>query len=266
MANVDSSIQSHYGSDGLTQRILAALEDAGTDLSNPTAETFFLADQLHGGGLKSTEFQAELAGVASDTRVLDAGCGIGGAARFLADHFGCDVDAIDLVAEFVETAKQLTALCGLDAKIRYRQGSVTDLPYPDQSFDLVWSQNVTMNIEDKPRMFAEVHRVLAPGGRFTLSHAVEGSAGGPYFPLPWAREPHYSFLGTEEMFLGMLEVAGFKIAELRYEGGAAGTSAMPPPAISAVMGPDFPERAENVRRSAQDGRIKGLLLVAERPA
>jgi DNA-binding transcriptional LysR family regulator len=66
-----------------------------------------------------------------------------------------------------------------------------------------------MNVEDKRRMFAEAYRVLAPGGRYAISHAARGPAGAPYYPLPWAREPSYSFLGTSEEFLELLASVGF---------------------------------------------------------
>ena len=58
-----------------------------------------------------------------------------------------------------------------------------------------------MNVADKARMFAEAHRVLAPGGRYAISHAARGPAGEPHYPLPWAADPTYSFPGTPEEFL-----------------------------------------------------------------
>ena len=61
-------------------RILRALGDAGYQIEKPTVKMLQQVDQLHGGGLKSTVRLAELAGVTSGMHVLDAGCGIGGAA------------------------------------------------------------------------------------------------------------------------------------------------------------------------------------------
>ena len=87
-------------------------------------------------------------------RVLDAGCGVGGSSRYLAHTYGCQVEAIDLTPQYVEAAVRLNELCGLDKKIDVRQGGVTDLPYADQRFDLVWCQNVTMNVGDKRSMFS----------------------------------------------------------------------------------------------------------------
>ncbi len=269
MADPTSSIQTHYGSDDLVGSIMSALKDAGHDTANPTVEMLNLVDQLHGGGLNSTKAQAELVSIAEDTRVLDAGCGVGGSGRYLAHTYGCRIEAIDLTPEFVETAGHLNTLCGLDHKISVRQGSVTDLPYEDESFDVVWCQNVTMNVEDKAGMFAEAYRVLVPGGHYTFSHAARGAAGEPYYPLPWAMEPSYSYLGTPEQVLGWLADAGFKTIENRKEGGGAGNPrALPPGALGpgTILGPDMPERLANAARSAKEGRLIGMLVSAVRPA
>ena len=266
---MSSSIQTHYGSENLVDHILSALAAAGHDSSHPTVEMLQLVDQLHGGGLNSTKAQAELVGVTGSMRVLDAGCGIGGSSRYLAHTYGCRIEAIDLTPEFVGTATRLNELCGLDDQINTRQGSVTNLSYDDESFDLVWCQNVTMNVEDKPRMFAEAYRVLVPGGRYTISHGARGPAGEPHFPLPWALEPSYSFLGTPEEVLGWLEGAGFKIVENRTEGGSgAPQEPLVPGALGpeTILGPDMPERVANSMRSGKEGRLVPMLIVAERSA
>lgn len=270
MADATKSVQGHYAKDDLVGRMLGALEDVGHDVTSPTVDMLNLVDQLHGGGLNSTKVQAEMAGITADTRVLDAGCGVGGSSRYLASAFGCRVEAIDLTPEFVDTAKRLNILCGVDDKISTRQGDVTELPFDDGSFDLVWCQNVTMNVADKPKLFAEAYRVLAPGGRYTFSHAAQGPAGEPYYPLPWAREPSYSFLGTPEEVLGWLEGAGFKLLDNRHEGGGAGTQGaqpLPTGALgpSAVMGADMPERIANGARSAAEDRLVSMLVLVERP-
>ena len=267
MTDPASSILVRYGSEDLVDRIMRALAAAGYDTTSPTVEILNLIDQLHGGGLSSTKAQAELAGVARDMRVLDAGCGVGGSSRYLAHTYGCQVEAIDLTPEFVEAAARLNKLCGIDDKISVRQGSVTDLPYEDRSFNLVWCQNVTMNVEDKVRMFAEAYRVLVPGGRYTFSHAAQGSAGEPYYPLPWAMDPSYSFLGKPEEILEALGAVGFTIIETQNETGSPGsTRARRADELgpSAIMGAAMPARQANAARSGQEGRLIGMLVVAQR--
>jgi SAM-dependent methyltransferase len=259
----------HYGSDDLIGRIMAALAAAGHDVSKPTVEMLYLIDQLHGGGLNATKAQAALIPIGKESRVLDAGCGIGGGSRYLAQAYGCSVDAIDLTPQFVEAAARLNALCGLSDRISVREASVTDLPYPDCSFDVVWCQNVTMNVEDKRRMFAEAFRVLAPGGVYTFSHAAQGPAGAPYYPLPWARDASYSFLGTPEQVLGWLTEAGFVNIENRREGSGAGAQAPRPQGDlgpATVMGTDMPVRQGNASRSVAEDRLVPMLVVARRLA
>ena len=267
MSDTAASI-SHYASDDLVDRIMATLAAAGHDVSRPTVEMLILIDQLHGGGLNSTKAQAALVPIGKDTRVLDAGCGIGGSSRFLAHTYGCRVEAIDLTPQFVEAATRLNALCGMSDRISVREGSVADLPYADRSFDMVWCQNVTMNVEDKRRMFAEAFRVLVPGGVYTFSHAAQGPAGAPHYPLPWARDPSYSFLGTPEQVLGWLAEAGFANIENRREGSGAGAQAPRPQGDlgpATVMGADMPVRQANASRSLGEGRLVPMLVVARRP-
>lgn len=267
MTDATASIVSHYGSGDLVDRLVRALAAAGHDIAHPTVAMFNLIDQLHGGGLNSTKAQAEWVRVGKDMRVLDAGCGIGGASRYLAHSYGCRIDAIDLTPEFVAAAARLNELCGLGGKIAVRTGSVTDLPYADASFDLVWCQNVSMNVADKRAMFAEAYRVLKPGGRYTFSHAARGPAGEPYYPLPWAREPSYSFLGTPAEVLQTLRAAGFVRIASRTETGTPGDAKGRPAGdlgSGAVLGADMSERRANVARSGKEGRLIGMVVVAER--
>ena len=101
----------------------------------------------------------------------------------MADTYGCTVDAIDLTPEFVEVARQLNEKVGLGDKITVEVASVTSLPYADQSFDVVLSQNVSMNVSDKSAMFKEAFRVLKPGGIFTFSHLADGPNAPPIYPF-----------------------------------------------------------------------------------
>jgi ubiquinone/menaquinone biosynthesis C-methylase UbiE len=90
---------------------------------------------------------------------------LAGPARLLASAVDCRVDCLEMSADFCAGARLLNTLCGLDDRIAVHRGSALDLPFDDDSFNVVCMQNVGMNIADKDRLYAEIHRVLGPGGR-----------------------------------------------------------------------------------------------------
>ena len=126
-----------------------------------------------------------------------------------------------------------------------------------------------MNVEDKASMFAEAYRVLVPGGQYTFSHAAGGPNGEPYYPLPWATDPAYSFLSTPELIEQNLEEAGFVNIETRKEPGTPGNAASlstKEVGPGVIMGDDMPERKANGMRSGKEGRLVGMLVTAQRPS
>ncbi len=93
---------------------------------------------------------------------LDVGCGEGRVARLLTEC-GFQVTACDPVDRFVEAAR----IAG--SAHRYATCAADDLPFPDQSFDLVVAYNVLMDIENVPAALNEMRRVLHPGGTMMIS-------------------------------------------------------------------------------------------------
>lgn len=76
-------------------------------------------DQFHAGGLAATKRLAELTGIEQGTKVLDAGAGLGGPARFLAESYDCEVVGVDLTPSFVSIAEMLTQRTGLRDKVSF---------------------------------------------------------------------------------------------------------------------------------------------------
>jgi ubiquinone/menaquinone biosynthesis C-methylase UbiE len=122
----------------------------------------------------------------SGERIIDIGGGIGGPARWIAFHFGCHVTSLDLTPEFCRAAEELNHATGLSHRVRIVEGSATDLAFPDGVFDRAYSENVAMNIADKPRLYAEAFRVLRPAGVLAFSNYCAGPRGRPRYPVPWA--------------------------------------------------------------------------------
>jgi ubiquinone/menaquinone biosynthesis C-methylase UbiE len=106
-----------------------------------------------------TATQVDLAG----KDVLEVSCGHGGGASYLmrtlrpASYTGLDLNTVGI--EFCRKRHTLTGL-------NFVQGNAERLPFPDRSFDAVVNVEAAINYQDVPRFFAEVERVLRPGGRF----------------------------------------------------------------------------------------------------
>lgn len=268
MTQQSEAVIDHYKRSNLMERITLALTNAGHDPENLTVEILSELDHLHGGGFTTTEVQVDLAGIPKGSHVLDAGCGIGGPSRYLAKSHACTVEAVDLTPEFVQVAGELNERVGLGDRISLRTGSVTELPYDDQSFDVVLCQNVSMNVADKAAMFSEAFRVLRPGGIYTFSHLAEGPNGSPIYPLPWAMSPEVSFLETPAAILERLATAGFIDVQDKVDSARSKPGDGPLPGTigaAPAMGDDMPVRTGNSARSLQEGRLVSMMVVARRP-
>ena len=104
------------------------------------------------GRIATTQL-ANLVEITPGNEVLDAGSGIGGTARYVAGRSRCHVVAVDLTEEYCQTARWLNQLAGLDDRIFVRQADVTDLPFEDATFTLMFSQHVQMNVADKALLY-----------------------------------------------------------------------------------------------------------------
>lgn len=169
-------VERHYArDDDILLCIAAALREAGKDPSRLAPADLAPVDEFHIRGRESTVELARRAAPRTGERVLDLGCGLGGSARYLAAEHGCAVTGIDLTHAYVDAARTLTRWVGLDGRVRFEAADALALPFDDASFDLVWTEHVQMNIADKSRLYAEIARVLAPGGRLALHDFLRGT-------------------------------------------------------------------------------------------
>ena len=265
--NYESTLNTHYGRKGLGERIIAALRETEKDPDTITADDLSPVAEFHIGGQAATLELAQLAGMGAGMRVLDIGSGLGGPARTLAQHYGCKVTGLDLTEEFCRVATMLTEMCGMQKQVSFRHGNALDMPFDDNSFDLVWTQQAGMNIEDKLRLYQEVNRVLAIGGRLVFQEVLCGPETPLRLPVPWASEAGLSFLLPPDTIRDLLAKAGFRemiwhdvTAQYKdeYRKLAAQTAdpAGPPPlGVHLILGPEAGEMRRNVVRNLEEQRI-----------
>jgi SAM-dependent methyltransferase len=172
-------------------------------------------------------------------------------------------------------AESLSRRVGLAERTAFRQASALALPFADASFDGALLMHVGMNIEDKPRLFAEVRRALRPGARFGVYDVMRTADGELAYPVPWASAPATSFLAAPADYRRMLKAAGFKVVaernraafaiaffqEVRAKAAAAGGS--PAVGIHLVMGADFPRKIGNLVAGIEAGLVAPVEIVAK---
>jgi len=235
-----TDIQTQYSTGASRQAIERALVAAGKDLGHLRPADLALLEDFHTMGRIATAQLADLAEITPGDQVLDAGSGIGGTARWL------------------------NQLVGLDDQITVRQADVTDLPFEDAIFTVVFSQHVQMNVADKALLYAEARRVLVDGGRLAMWDIVAGEDREPDFPVPWADRPEYSHLTTSDRLRAAIGAAGFEIEQWHDLTGQAAAMmqmllTLPPSPIGLqAFVPGFAPKAKNLTAALTDGRLRAV--------
>jgi sarcosine/dimethylglycine N-methyltransferase len=259
-----SGLETHYSARDIEARIVAGIRAAGLNPEQRLSpEELGALDHFHTGGLRASRELLEVAQIRADDRVLDIGAGLAGSARLLASTVGCHVDCIEMSPDYCAGAVLLNRLTGLEQRIEVHEGSALELPFADDSFDVVWMQNVGMNIEDKQTLYGEIARVLKPGGRYAFQEMAAGNVATSYFPLPWATEPADNFLVSAEEMQSLLGECGL-IAELFEDTSdvhlsrttANATPAAPGQLGLAVFVDNLAQKAANARRSLEEGQVR----------
>jgi SAM-dependent methyltransferase len=264
----DTVIRAQYSTGLSRSNIEQALIAAGKDIDRLQPSDLALLEDFHTMGRIATSQLVNEMGITSGNTVLDAGSGIGGTARYIADQCGCKVIAVDLTGEYCQTAIWLNQLVGLDEQISVRQADVTDLPFADASFDVVFSQHVQMNVADKAGLYREARRVLVSGCRLALWDITVGERGEPDYPLPWADRPEVGHLIGSDQLRAVVESSGFAVEYWSDLSGQAASlmqmmMTLPPNPLGLhAFVTNFAEKAQNLTLALADGRLRAIQGVA----
>lgn len=269
----ERQVAEQYRHGALERAILEALAASGKDAERLTRRDLGGADEYHLGSHAATAGLASDLGLAGGLRVLDIGAGIGGPARYFAEAHGCVVQGIDLSDEYVQVANALTRRCGLAENASFGQASALALPFNEASFDRATMIHVGMNIADKAKAFADVRRVLKPGGLFGVYDIMLAGDGEIAYPMPWALTAAASFLETLATYRALLTAAGFAIEQERDWRDTAlqlgrkmrertAQQGAPPLGLHILMGASTPQRIANVVSALEQGAIAPIEVIA----
>ena len=110
----------------------------------------------------------------NDSSVLEIGCGSGVYALHIAQTVGCSVVGLDINALGIRNANQLALDGGMDRQVRFEVCDVAKpLPFADETFDAVFSNDVVCHIPGRPSLIAEMYRILKPGGAYVIQRRAD---------------------------------------------------------------------------------------------
>ena len=122
--------------------------------------------------MRSIHVLIEGCGLGPGKRVLDAGCGLGGPAVALAKEYGVRVTGLTNCEPHVVVAAEFAERQGVDHLVEFRHGDFMDMPFPDESFDVVINQESFCYAPDKRAYLQGVSRVLKPTGHWRMADSV----------------------------------------------------------------------------------------------
>lgn len=272
----ERAVADHYGDDGLRTRIFEAISQSGLDLHSLRPVDLAPVDEFHMGGRAATADIVAAAGLSASDRVLDIGCGLGGLVRYLAGEIGCRVTGLDLTPEYVDLAREFTALTALSDKADFVLGSALALPFDDATFSAALTFHVGMNIADRATKYREAFRVLQPGGKLVIYDVLKGPEPGMRFPVPWADTQDTSHLVSADELHRLLSAAGFTIlveqdrtpAVLKHHRAKVAEMSVgtppPPLGLHLLQGRTAKEKSQNMIAMAEAGQIALGLFIAQK--
>ncbi|UCE86898.1 MAG: methyltransferase domain-containing protein [Deltaproteobacteria bacterium] len=137
-----------------------------------------MGQQIHIGGLISSQDLAERAGIGAGQRGVDLCCCNGAGMRFLVRFRGvASMVGVDATERVVERGRQRCADEGLADRIRMIVADACQSGLPAAEADFVWGEDAWCYVVDKPTLIAEAARIVKPGGTIAFTDWVEGPAG-----------------------------------------------------------------------------------------
>jgi ubiquinone/menaquinone biosynthesis C-methylase UbiE len=272
----NKNVSELYTHGNLLEAIQSSIANLDKTVDNLTIEDLAPVDEFHIGGRQATEHFLGQLNFSEQDHLLDVGCGLGGASRYVANKYHNHVTGIDITPEYIETGKILSLWVGLDKQVTLRLGSALSMPFEDEIFDGGFMMHVGMNIENKTQLFTEVFRVLRPNTSFGVYDIMQVDDGDLAYPVPWAIVPNTSHLAAPHQYKQAMIDAGFVVSaesnrrdfalaffkEVRANTEANGGP--PPLGLHTLIGDSTAVKFQNMIKNIVAGQIAPVEIIAHK--
>jgi ubiquinone/menaquinone biosynthesis C-methylase UbiE len=268
------TVSDHYARSNLVDAIQQGIVALGKTTNTVTIADLAPVDEFHIGGRNATAELAARLNLAPGDHVLDVGCGLGGAARYVAEQHRCRVTGIDLTQDYVNAGQIICQWVGLADRVSLHQGSALSIPFPAETFTAAYMLHAGMNIADKNMLCSEVARVLSPGALFAIYDVMRTDAGELSYPVPWATTADMDAAAEPESYRTALKAAGFDLISERsrkdyaltyFAGQKTPNSAAPPPlGLHTLMGERRKAQVQNMVANISGGLIAPYEMVVRK--
>lgn len=165
--------------------------------------------------IRMNAFLAEAVQISSIDKVLDAGCGYGGSAMWLAEKYGCSVTGVTVSPLQVEKGHKYIGERQLENKVAITEGDYGYLSFPENTFSVYWALESWVHAANRKEVCSEAYRVLQPGGRiviaeYTLRDTPALNQSEKVYLQPWLDGWAMPSLLTTQQMRGVLSEAGFE--------------------------------------------------------
>lgn len=130
-------------------------------------------EPIRAASRRTVERMADKLGGNANSRAIDLGGAYGGSARYVASKFGCKAVSLNLSEVQNERARQQNADAGMAEQVEVVTGSFEDVPFDNDSFDIVWSQDAFLHSGNREQVLAEIKRILKPGGEVIFTDPMQ---------------------------------------------------------------------------------------------
>ncbi len=148
------------------------------------------------------------------SRVIDLGAGYGGAARWLAKNFDCNVTCINLSEAQNQRNLAQSEIAELADKIEVHDASFEAIPCEDSSFDIGWSQDAILHSGHRSQVMDEIDRVLKPGGEIIMTDPMQADECPEGVLQPVLERIHLDTLGSFAFYRQEAERLGWEVVNI----------------------------------------------------